>query len=247
MRQASERLLIDTGGIGLTEITARIAAWVSSQGIGTGLLTVFCRHTSASLLIQENADPDVRRDLLAYFGRIAPESGDYIHDAEGADDMPAHIRTALTAVSLSIPIAGSRMVLGTWQGIYLFEHRRAPHRRELALHLIGESARSRILGMLGEKIGVIGMAGDPARNERALRNDLRPPGTHEIECALRQFRADAAPAKRGGDLGVGEDDFIAAADVGRDRDGTVDGEFEAVKIGIVANLGCHACSFRVRA
>jgi secondary thiamine-phosphate synthase enzyme len=101
-------------------------------------LTLFCRHTSASLLIQENADPDVRVDLEAYFERIAPEKGPYLHDAEGPDDMPAHVRTALTGVNLSIPVEGGRMALGTWQGIYLFEHRRAPHRRDLVLHLIGE-------------------------------------------------------------------------------------------------------------
>ena len=99
---------------------------------------MFCRHTSASLLIQENAAPAVRRDMEAYFARIAPESRDYEHDDEGPDDMPAHLRTALTQVSLSVPLAGGRMVLGTWQGLYLFEHRRRPHRRELALHLIGE-------------------------------------------------------------------------------------------------------------
>jgi len=138
MHQASHRIAIETHGVGFTEMTGAVGTWVSAQRIATGLLTLFCRHTSASLLIQENADPDVRRDLIAYFERIAPESGDYVHDAEGPDDMPAHIRTALTAVSLSVPIAGSRMVLGTWQGIYLFEHRRTPHRREIALHLIGE-------------------------------------------------------------------------------------------------------------
>ena len=105
----------------------------------TGLLTVFCRHTSASLVIQENADPDVRTDLEAYFDEIAPEApGRYVHDSEGPDDMPAHIRAALTQVSLGIPLAGGRLVLGTWQGIYLFEHRRRPHRREVVLHLIGE-------------------------------------------------------------------------------------------------------------
>jgi len=138
VHQASHRISLETPGRGLLEVTDSIARWLSLQGIATGLLTLFCRHTSASLLIQENADPDVRRDLLAYFERIAPESGDYVHDTEGPDDMPAHIRTALTSVSLSIPVAGGRMVLGTWQGIYLFEHRRAPHRREVALHLIGE-------------------------------------------------------------------------------------------------------------
>jgi secondary thiamine-phosphate synthase enzyme len=137
MRQAGHRIAVETRGRGFTEITGLVADWLGRQGITTGLLTLFCRHTSASLLIQENADPDVRRDLLAYFERIVPEGAHYIHDAEGPDDMPAHIRTALTSVSLSIPIDGGRMVLGTWQGIYLFEHRRAAHRREIALHLIG--------------------------------------------------------------------------------------------------------------
>jgi secondary thiamine-phosphate synthase enzyme len=138
MRQATGHIAIETRGKGLTEITGPVTKWVEGQGIATGLLTVFCRHTSASLLIQENADPDVRTDLEAYFERIAPEDGPYVHDAEGPDDMPAHIRTALTAVNLSVPVEGGRMALGTWQGIYLFEHRRAPHRREVVLHLIGE-------------------------------------------------------------------------------------------------------------
>jgi secondary thiamine-phosphate synthase enzyme len=106
--------------------------------VTTGLLTLFCRHTSASLLIQENADPDVRKDLEAFFAKIAPEGGLYVHDAEGPDDMPAHIRSALTQIQLSIPVESGRMQLGTWQGIYLFEHRRAPHRREIVLHLVGE-------------------------------------------------------------------------------------------------------------
>jgi len=138
MRQASHSIKVETSGMGFTGLTDAVARWVAQQGIAIGLLTLFCRHTSASLLIQENADPDVRRDLLTYFARIAPEAGGYVHDTEGPDDMPAHIRTALTSVSLSIPVAGGRLVLGTWQGIYLFEHRRAPHRREIALHLIGE-------------------------------------------------------------------------------------------------------------
>lgn len=138
MRQASKRLAFQTAGKGLTEITRPVAEWVSGEGMTTGLLTLFCRHTSASLLIQENADPDVRTDLEAFFERIAPEGGRYVHDSEGPDDMPAHIRTALTSVQLSIPLAGGRLALGTWQGIYLFEHRRSPHRREVALHLIGE-------------------------------------------------------------------------------------------------------------
>lgn len=138
MHQASHRFTVETRGKGLTEITDSIGGWLERQGITTGLLTVFCRHTSASLLIQENADPDVQRDLITYFERIAPESGAYVHDAEGPDDMPAHLRTALTSVSLSIPVEAGRMVLGTWQGIYLFEHRRAPHRREVVLHVIGD-------------------------------------------------------------------------------------------------------------
>lgn len=138
MQQFLHTLQVSTRGKGLVEITAEILRWVEAQRIGTGLLTVFCRHTSASLLIQENADPDVRADLEAYFERIAPEGDGYIHDAEGPDDMPAHLRTALTQVQLSIPVASGRPVLGTWQGIYLFEHRRRPHRREVVLHLLGE-------------------------------------------------------------------------------------------------------------
>jgi secondary thiamine-phosphate synthase enzyme len=139
LRQSIYRLVVTSGpGKRLTEITRPIATWVAEQGITTGLLTVYCRHTSASLLIQENADPDVRTDLEAWFERIAPEDGGYVHDAEGPDDMPAHIRTALTSVSLAIPIDKGELVLGTWQGIYLFEHRRRQHRREVVLHLIGE-------------------------------------------------------------------------------------------------------------
>jgi secondary thiamine-phosphate synthase enzyme len=138
MKQAIGHIAVETQGKGLSEITPLVARWIEGQGIATGLLTLFCRHTSASLLIQENADPDVRTDLEAYFERIAPEKGPYVHDAEGPDDMPAHIRTALTALNLSVPVEGGRTALGTWQGIYLFEHRRAPHRREVVLHLIGE-------------------------------------------------------------------------------------------------------------
>jgi secondary thiamine-phosphate synthase enzyme len=119
-------------------VTRPLHAWVREQRIGDGLLTVFCRHTSASLLIQENAAPAVQRDLLAYFARLAPESDAYEHDDEGPDDMPAHLRTALTQTHLAIPVCGGAPMLGTWQGVYLFEHRRRPHRRELALHLIGE-------------------------------------------------------------------------------------------------------------
>ena len=139
MRQALYQLTIETGGRGLVEITRQIARWVSEQQIAMGLLTVFCRHTSASLLIQENADPGVRTDLEAFFDRIAPEApGLYVHEDEGPDDMPAHLRAALTQVQLSIPVAQAKMTLGTWQGVYLFEHRRRPHRREIVLHLIGD-------------------------------------------------------------------------------------------------------------
>lgn len=106
--------------------------------MSSGLLTIYCRHTSASLLIQENADPDVRTDLESYFEDIAPESRNYVHDTEGPDDMPAHIRTALTSVQLSIPLVQGALALGTWQGIYLFEHRSRPHRREIVLHLLGD-------------------------------------------------------------------------------------------------------------
>jgi len=138
MRQASTRIEIATSGQGLIDFTRDVVNWVDAQGFETGLLTLFCRHTSCSLLIQENAAPAARRDLERYFARIAPEGADYEHDEEGPDDMPAHLRAALTQVQLSIPLAGGRLALGTWQGIYLFEHRRAPHRREVALHLIGE-------------------------------------------------------------------------------------------------------------
>lgn len=138
MRQATTILTIDTTRQGLVDVTAQITRWTHDQRLAEGLLTVFCRHTSASLLIQENAAPEVRTDLEAYFARIAPESREYLHDDEGPDDMPAHLRTALTQVQLSIPLIDGRLVLGTWQGIYLFEHRRRPHRRTLALHVIGD-------------------------------------------------------------------------------------------------------------
>lgn len=137
MHQATTLLRIDTRRQGLVDITDEIRSWVQDLRIDEGLLTVFCRHTSASLLIQENAAPEVRTDLEAYFARIAPESREYAHDDEGPDDMPAHLRTALTQVQLSIPVMDGQLALGTWQGIYLFEHRRRPHRRELALHVIG--------------------------------------------------------------------------------------------------------------
>ena len=138
MRQAQTVLAIETRGKGLSEITREVVAWVEKQNMTGGLLTLFCRHTSASLIIQENADPDVRTDLLSYFEDIAPETRDYAHDTEGPDDMPAHIRAALTGVQLSIPVAEGKLMLGTWQGIYLFEHRARPHRREIVLHLLGE-------------------------------------------------------------------------------------------------------------
>ena len=137
-RRASTSIRIRAPRQGLHPITDAVSGWLADQGIAAGLLTIFCRHTSASLLIQENAAPAARRDLEAYFARLAPESSDYEHDDEGPDDMPAHLRSALTQTSLSIPVAGGQMALGTWQGIYLFEHRREPPERELALHLVGE-------------------------------------------------------------------------------------------------------------
>jgi secondary thiamine-phosphate synthase enzyme len=136
-QQVNGRLLVETEGQGLTEITEAVSRWVFGTGILHGLLTVFCRHTSASLIIQENADPDVRRDLMTAFDRLAPRDAGYIHAAEGPDDMPAHIRTVLSGVSLSIPVMEGQMVLGTWQGLYLVEHRDRPHRRDLIVHLIG--------------------------------------------------------------------------------------------------------------
>lgn len=139
MRQASGLISVQTRGRGLFEFTGEVRGWVEKQGVAEGLLTLFCRHTSASLLVQENADPDVRADLEAFFARIAPEgAGLYVHDAEGPDDMPAHIRAALTQTQLSIPVMDGRPALGTWQGVYLFEHRRRPHRRDVAVHLIGD-------------------------------------------------------------------------------------------------------------
>jgi secondary thiamine-phosphate synthase enzyme len=139
MLQSTGTIEIRTERQGLVEMTREVTAWTERQGIGDGLLTLFCRHTSASLLIQENAARDVRADIEAYFARLAPEDPHlYAHDDEGPDDMPAHLRTALTQVQLSIPLLDGRLALGTWQGIYLFEHRRRPHRRIVALHLIGE-------------------------------------------------------------------------------------------------------------
>jgi len=138
LRQFSAVLAIRASRLGLHEISADVVKFVDSSGISEGLLTIFCRHTSASLVIQENAAPAARRDLEAFFARLAPEGGPYEHDDEGPDDMPAHLRSALTATQMSIPIQGGNLQLGKWQGIFLFEHRRNPPTREIALHLIGE-------------------------------------------------------------------------------------------------------------
>jgi secondary thiamine-phosphate synthase enzyme len=139
LQQTRTTLDIPTRGRGLVEITRPVTEWVSQTGLREGLLTVFVRHTSASLVIQENADPDVRADLDRFFARLVPD-GDplFHHQDEGPDDMPAHVRAALTAVQLSIPLADGRLVLGAWQGIYLWEHRTRAHRREVVLHLLGE-------------------------------------------------------------------------------------------------------------
>ena len=138
MHQAQTRLIISTQGQALYELTDEVARWLSGTGFSTGLVTLFCRHTSASLLINENAAPAVQRDLLRWFSRSVPGGAHYEHDDEGPDDMPAHIRSMLTGASLSIPVTEGRMVLGTWQGIYLAEHRRMPHRREVIAHVIGD-------------------------------------------------------------------------------------------------------------
>jgi secondary thiamine-phosphate synthase enzyme len=137
LRQSTTLLSVATPGRALVEVTREINRWVAEQGMDEGLLTLFCRHTSASLLIQENAAPAVKTDLLDWLEQVAPEGAHYTHDDEGPDDMPAHIRTMLTGVQLTIPLIHGRLALGTWQGIYLAEHRRRPHRREIALHLIG--------------------------------------------------------------------------------------------------------------
>ncbi len=139
MRQDQAEITVKTRGKGLVELTAEARGFVAESGIAAGLLTVFCRHTSASLLIQENADRDVQRDLLAFFKRLVPD-GDalYVHTTEGPDDMPAHVKTALTQTSLSIPVASGKLLLGTWQGIFLFEHRTSPHERHIVLQIIGQ-------------------------------------------------------------------------------------------------------------
>ena len=138
MQQAQTRIAISTRGQALYELTDKVARWIAGTGIATGLLTLFCRHTSAGLLINENAAPAVQRDLLRWPAMIAPEAVGYEHDDEGPDDMPAHIRSLLTGVTLSVPVADGRMVLGTWQGLFLAEHRHLPHKREVVAHLIGE-------------------------------------------------------------------------------------------------------------
>ncbi len=137
MKQALHTLQVGTGGQGLHDITRPIRHWVGQQGIGMGLLTVWCRHTSASLIVQENADPDVRADLTDFFRGVAPEGNRYRHDVEGPDDMPAHIKAALTQTNLSIPVQNGKPLLGTWQAIYLFEHRTEPQVRNIVLHMIG--------------------------------------------------------------------------------------------------------------
>jgi len=139
VRQASGSLAVHTRARGLIDITEEVRRWLDAQSLVTGLVTLFCTHTSASLLIQENASPAVRSDLEAFFERLAPEDPSlYEHDDEGPDDMPAHLRTALTQVTLSIPVEAGRLALGTWQAIYLFEHRRRPHERRIVLHVIGD-------------------------------------------------------------------------------------------------------------
>ena len=139
MKQATHQIYIPTRGKGLYDFTAQVESWLAGQKLQTGLLTVFCQHTSASLVIQENADPDVVADLADFFGRLVPEDTRlYRHTAEGPDDMTSHIRSALTQTQLSIPIHNGRLALGTWQGLYVFEHRERPHRRSVILHLLGE-------------------------------------------------------------------------------------------------------------
>ena len=139
MKQFTHRVEIRTSGKGLYEFTRQVAKWVAECGVQTGLVTLFVQHTSASLTVQENADRDVVKDLNDFFGRIAPEDPRlYRHNEEGPDDMPAHIRAALTLTQLSVPVVDGRLALGTWQGIYLFEHRAIPHRRSVVLHLLGD-------------------------------------------------------------------------------------------------------------
>ena len=134
---ARASLRIETPGAGITEFTQDAAAFLAKVAAGDGVMLAFLRHTSASLTIQENADPDVQRDLMTALARLAPEDAGWVHDAEGPDDMPAHVKAMLTGISLHVPVAGGRMMLGTWQGLYLVEHRRRPHRREIVLQFVG--------------------------------------------------------------------------------------------------------------
>lgn len=138
MKQQTGFLQIQTHGQGLTMLNMEISNWILKTGMVTGLLTLWCKHTSASFIVQENVDPDVRQDILTYLDDLVPENRYYQHSSEGADDMPAHIKTVLTQTSLSIPVVDRQMVMGMWQGIYLFEHRKHPHLREIAMHLLGE-------------------------------------------------------------------------------------------------------------
>ncbi|HEX2020085.1 MAG TPA: secondary thiamine-phosphate synthase enzyme YjbQ [Aurantimonas sp.] len=142
MQQHIEILTVPTPGRAMLDLTRRIGERLQVAGAGDGLVTLFIRHTSASLVIQENADPDVRHDLLGALDRLAPEDAGYVHTIEGPDDMPAHIKSALTATSLAIPVMGGRMLLGTWQGVYLVEHRARPHTRELVLYFAGTMSAS---------------------------------------------------------------------------------------------------------
>ena len=137
MRQHQDRIEVATAGRGFVDVTERVAGVVRASGIATGLALIFCRHTSASLLVQENADPSVRRDLERWFERLAPEGRGYEHDDEGPDDMPSHLKCALLRTSETIPVTDGRLALGTWQGLWLVEHRRRPHRRELIVHVTG--------------------------------------------------------------------------------------------------------------
>ena len=142
MRQATRVLAVQTPGPGLHEITREVAGWVAEQAMDEGLLTLFCRHTSASLVIQENADPDVQTDLVTALRRIAPANAGWVHDTEGPDDMPAHVKAMLSGISLQIPVAGGKMLLGTWQGIYLVEHRALPHARKIVLQFLGGTLKA---------------------------------------------------------------------------------------------------------
>jgi secondary thiamine-phosphate synthase enzyme len=137
VRQALATLELDTQGPGLLDVTGRLEAWLAERGAREGLLTLFLQHTSASLLVQENADPAVQADLLAFLARLAPEGPGYTHRSEGPDDMPAHLKAALTATSLGLPVLGGHLALGTWQAVYLAEHRRGAHRRRLVVHFVG--------------------------------------------------------------------------------------------------------------